>query len=745
VVSALASVLDIIARAVLGENPGSDGRVGHIALRDHQRDAVARVRVALSEFGGALLADEPGLGKTYVALALAREFARTTVAAPAALRAMWRDAALRAGVTVGFVSLETLSRREVDMRADLLIVDEAHHVCNPGAARYARLARLATGARVLLLSATPVRNRRSELDAMLALFLGAGASAMDPAARSQVMIRREASSAFMPAIDGPHWHAAPRTPDLVSAIRGLPPPLPALDGREARALLSMSLARCWASSLAALDAALRRRLQRGAALDAVLDAGRLPTRHELRSWVVGDDAVQLAFPMLVTHAELHAPRMRGILHAHLEAVRELRDRIAPLVDGDAARRGTLLLSLRGRYSRARIVAFSSHAVTAEAIYRALRQAAGVALLTARGARTAGGMRPRGDILAALSGSADANRSRLDDVSLVVATDLLSEGVNLQGASVVVHLDVPWTPAGLDQRVARALRMGSAYERVHVHGFSPLRAADRLLRLESRLVRKHAERVVAIAAPLEVERLRKHVARWRLSDSDRPDSVRLEGRLTGTRLVATARAAHAGALAVVRVGNSTLVISGSPSHHGVWTFSEALAEASAAAHSAGTAELPTQAVLETRARAGVARWLAARVARRSSGTTRPASRARRLFLERADAAVAASPPHVRAEFASRVAVLRSRAGGAVSAGAEMLLLELARLESPSALAWLDACEHRMALEAPGLSQQSRPPSGEILALLLLSPSPAVPRVARHSRVAMRSRATQAVST
>ncbi|HVT40521.1 MAG TPA: helicase-related protein [Gemmatimonadaceae bacterium] len=743
--SALAGVLDAIARAVLGEIVGTSGCIGHVTLRDHQRDALVRVQAALREFGGALLADEPGLGKTYVALALAREFAATTVAAPVALRSMWSDAALRAGATVRFVSLETLSRREIDLPTDLVIVDEAHHVCNPGAARYARLARLVKGARVLLLSATPVRNRRSELDAMLALFLGAGTSAMDPAARSRVVIRRKADLAVIPEIDGPHWHAPPRMPDLVSGIRGLPPPLPALDGGEAQALLSMSLARCWASSLAALDAALRRRLQRGAALDAVLDAGRFPTRHEFRAWMVGDDSVQLAFPILAAHAELDTSRMRGILRAHLDAVHKLRDRIAPLVRGDAARRAAFLLSLRTEHPEGRIVAFTAHAATAEAIYRALRRATGVALLTARGARTAGGVRPRDDILAALSGGGGATRSRLDDISLVVATDLLSEGVNLQGASVVVHLDIPWTPAGLEQRVGRAARMGSACERVHVHGLSPSRSAERLLRLESRLVSKDAERVAAVAAAVEMERLRTHVARWRLAVGDRADGARQTGPLSEPRLVATVNAPRAGALAVVRVGYSTLTISGAPDRHGVWTFSEAPSQVSAAAHAAGTIELPTSAILERRARAGAAKWLAARLARRSSGAGKPASRARRLFLERADATVATSPAHARAETAARVVALRARLGAAVSAGAELLLLELARLASSSALAWIDTCERRMAIEAPGLLPQDSPASGEILALLLFSPSPAAPRVVGHSQVARRSRGTRAVST
>ena len=60
--------------------------LGRIMLLPHQEAAVRWLRSRLSRFGGALLADPPGLGKTYVALAVASERGVTPlVIAPAAL------------------------------------------------------------------------------------------------------------------------------------------------------------------------------------------------------------------------------------------------------------------------------------------------------------------------------------------------------------------------------------------------------------------------------------------------------------------------------------------------------------------------------------------------------------------------------------------------------------------------------------------------------------------------------------
>ena len=66
--------------------------LGGVTLAAHQVEAAGRVGTIIREFGGALLADEAGMGKTYAALAIAREYRATTVVAPASLRGMWIEA-----------------------------------------------------------------------------------------------------------------------------------------------------------------------------------------------------------------------------------------------------------------------------------------------------------------------------------------------------------------------------------------------------------------------------------------------------------------------------------------------------------------------------------------------------------------------------------------------------------------------------------------------------------------------------
>ena len=71
------------------------------------------------------------------------------------------------------------------------------------------------------------------------------------------------------------------------------------------------------------------------------------------------------------------------------------------------------------------------------------------------------------------GVPSANRGALidrfhqdDAVQVFISTDAGGVGLNLQCASVLVNLDIPWNPAVLDQRIARIHRLGQR-QRVQV--------------------------------------------------------------------------------------------------------------------------------------------------------------------------------------------------------------------------------------------------------------------------------------
>ena len=89
----LADARAFIANSVFQtESETTSSLLGSIRLRPHQQSAIVRLRSAITEFGGALLCDEVGMGKTFVALAIARGTVAHVIA-PAVLRDMWAKAA----------------------------------------------------------------------------------------------------------------------------------------------------------------------------------------------------------------------------------------------------------------------------------------------------------------------------------------------------------------------------------------------------------------------------------------------------------------------------------------------------------------------------------------------------------------------------------------------------------------------------------------------------------------------------
>src|SRR5204862_6318958 len=76
-----------------------------------------------------------------------------------------------------------------------------------------------------------------------------------------------------------------------------------------------------------------------------------------------------------------------------------------------------------------------------------------------------------------------------ETGLLIATELWSEGLNLQDAERVVHYDLPWSPARLAQRVGRIDRLGSAHSTISAITFLPPKPLADALAIEERLAAK----------------------------------------------------------------------------------------------------------------------------------------------------------------------------------------------------------------------------------------------------------------
>lgn len=74
----------------------------------------------------------------------------------------------------------------------------------------------------------------------------------------------------------------------------------------------------------------------------------------------------------------------------------------------------------------------------------------------------------------------------DELRVLIATDVLSEGQNLQDSSIVVNFDIPWAIIRLIQRAGRVDRIGQKCDEILCYTFLPAAGVERIINLRGRI-------------------------------------------------------------------------------------------------------------------------------------------------------------------------------------------------------------------------------------------------------------------
>ncbi len=68
------------------------------------------------------------------------------------------------------------------------------------------------------------------------------------------------------------------------------------------------------------------------------------------------------------------------------------------------------------------------------------------------------------------------------IDILMSTDVLSEGMNLQSAQFLINYDLHWNPTRMIQRAGRIDRIGCPFEKIYVYNFFPEEELEDLIRL-----------------------------------------------------------------------------------------------------------------------------------------------------------------------------------------------------------------------------------------------------------------------
>ena len=182
---------------------------------------------------------------------------------------------------------------------------------------------------------------------------------------------------------------------------------------------------------------------------------------------------------------------KGITVARDAKLAELKELVAEKVK-------TPTIDKRGCPNR-KVLVFTAFADTAEYLYEALRQWAteelkiNIAMVSggSSGCETTFGRKEFNDILTNFS-PVSKSRAQMqsmaqdEEIDLLIGTDCISEGQNLQDCDYLINYDIHWNPVRIIQRFGRIDRIGSINHKVHLINFFPTKDLDHYLNLKPRV-------------------------------------------------------------------------------------------------------------------------------------------------------------------------------------------------------------------------------------------------------------------
>lgn len=141
--------------------------------------------------------------------------------------------------------------------------------------------------------------------------------------------------------------------------------------------------------------------------------------------------------------------------------------------------------LQTKNSQERVLIFSEYADTVNYLYSRIKEG------YENTAKAHGGTSGNAHKIEAFA--PEANSYKGDDViQLMVASDVLSEGHNLQDCSAIINYDLHWNPVRLIQRAGRVDRIGSEAETIYIKNFLPVVEVEREINIQHILERRIRE-------------------------------------------------------------------------------------------------------------------------------------------------------------------------------------------------------------------------------------------------------------
>lgn len=545
----------------------------------YQKQAVTSARKILDAYGGVFLADVVGLGKTYISALLAQQLqGRILVICPPVLRDYWRDTFFEFGIR-GY-EVESLGKLDALLQRDLkkfryVLIDEAHRFRNEGTQAYDNLFQICAGKKVILVSATPLNNRISDIFNQLKLFQPARKSTIPGIANLEqffkalqkrldqyskddpdywitlkevsqeirtkvlryVMVRRTRTEILnyyaddlrqqglmFPRVAEPQkiiyrfddktewvfnqtmqllrrFAYARYTPLLY--LRQQVSSFTRQSQRNIGGFMRAVLVKRLESSFYAFKRTLGRFIASYEKFIAMFEQGTILISKELDVY----DLLERDDPdELLALIEQDAVQQYDATDFNDDFIRDLRSDLVLLQDiqalwhrlEDDPKLNQFVADLQNHphLKDQKVIIFTESKETGDHLYTNLDQvfpeqvmfyASGGGVYNQTGKPVSHNPAIAKNLIQ--QNFDPKHPEQADTIRILIATDVLAEGINLHRANVVVNYDLPWNPTRVLQRVGRVNRVGTVHEQVYIFNCFPTAQSEAQLGLEENIIAK----------------------------------------------------------------------------------------------------------------------------------------------------------------------------------------------------------------------------------------------------------------
>lgn len=564
-------------RPLLDDLAREKGATSKIELTDFQSDAVKTALRIIKRFGGVIISDSTGLGKTHIGLALLRQLASVEgkkvllIAPKQVIDSVWDDRLLEASIKTKNISLEITGTDSFDptkyLEFDVVLVDESHNYRSASTNRHNNIMKVLAGGKkkeVILMTATPVNNSLMDLYNQLSL-ITAGDDAhfadlgiadlkayFDRADKKQlangvedivrlldeVMIRRTRSfikenypdatlngnkikfpqrkltkiEYSLTALFGEavYKQVIETIDDLYMVPYRVDSYRLTIDEEEKEevehraSLQKYGLLKRFESSIEAIRKSIDRLVTFYTTFSKSLDQGKVLDNKKFHQLLmefedldeIDDDILAEAITRieLVPAKDLDVKRMQKELKEDLKLLLSLKESLGRMhVATDTKLRALTDVFVKDKIFETggkKVVIFTQFVDTAKYVYEYLQNSWGkekrIRILT-------GNTKPdtRKQILLEFAPKANNpdNVTVQKEADILVCSEVLSEGQNLQDCNYAINYDLPWNPMKIVQRVGRVDRLTTEHSFVTSAVFFPEKELDDELGLLPKLTRK----------------------------------------------------------------------------------------------------------------------------------------------------------------------------------------------------------------------------------------------------------------